>query len=79
MRISYFIPHHNVTGGMKMIMKQIEHLRNRGHWVQAVFRGPEGTPVLPPWAQIDVDAQLLISPSESILTCLKTSEVIIIG
>jgi hypothetical protein len=23
LRISYFLPHHNVTGGMKMIMKQV--------------------------------------------------------
>ncbi len=49
LRIAYLIPHHNVTGGMRMIMSQIALLHKRGHWVQAVFRGAAGSPVLPQW------------------------------
>jgi len=67
LRIAYFIPHHNVTGGMKMIMKQIEHLKARGHWVQAVFRSPDqNSAILPPWAPVAVDSQRLLSMQESI-------------
>jgi hypothetical protein len=54
---------------MKMIMKQIEHLKARGHWVQAVFRSPDvHSAVLPPWAPVSVDSQRLLSMQDSITT-----------
>ena len=50
-----------------MIMKQIEHLKARGHWVQAVFRSPDqNSAILPPWAPVAVDSQRLLSMQESI-------------
>lgn len=81
LRISYLIPHHNVTGGMKMIMKQIEFLHARGHVVQAVYRsGRDSDPVLPPWASdTAVDSTLLLSPQQSVLECFKYSDAIVIG
>lgn len=81
LRVSYLIPHHNVTGGMKMIMKQIELLHARGHWVQAVFRSADASVhALPPWARdVAVDDTLVLSPHQSVVECFKYSDVIVIG
>lgn len=79
LRIGYLIPHHNVTGGMKMIMAQIQRLHERGHWVKAVFRGPPGSPVLPPWAPVPVAAQQLLALSEPTSAAFHDVDVTIIG
>lgn len=81
LRVCYFLPHHNVTGGMKMLIKHIDHLKQRGHWVMAAFRGPLGSPVLPPWATslVKVDEARLISPHESITSVLPAVDIVMIG
>ena len=83
LRIAYLIPHHNVTGGMKMIMKQIQHLKQRGHWVLGAFRSPDPTsPVLPPWAPVPVDSTRLLNMSESIVSLFDTPgglDVVLVG
>lgn len=62
-----------------MIMKQIEFLRSLGHWVQAVFRGPPGSSVLPPWASTPVDSQRLLGMADPLVSILTGVDVAIIG
>ena len=33
LRVLYLLPHHNLTGGMKMLVGQLSALRARGHAV----------------------------------------------
>ena len=40
LRIAYWVPHHNVTGGLKMLFQHIKLLHQRGHWVEAIYRPP---------------------------------------
>jgi hypothetical protein len=80
LRVAYLIPHHNVTGGMKMIMKQIEFLHARGNWVRAVYRGRPEDPVLPPWASdVEVDDKVLLGMEESMLKVMEGVDVLMIG
>ena len=63
-----------------MIMKQIEHLKSRGHWVQAVFRSPDANSrVIPTWAEVEVDSERLLNQHESIVTCFDEVDVVMIG
>ena len=65
-RVIYLLPHHNLTGGMKMLVQQMAMLTGRGHRVCAAFRGPHGSAVLPPWASgVVVAEQVLIGPAET--------------
>ncbi|KAA0174417.1 hypothetical protein FNF27_04014 [Cafeteria roenbergensis] len=81
LRVCYYLPHHNVTGGMKMLIKHLVHLQRRGHWVMAAFRGPIGSPVLPPWARemLTPDAERLILPHENITAVLGDVDVVMLG
>ena len=68
LRVVFLLPHHNLTGGMKMLCLQMRLLKRRGHRVVAVFRGPQGSAVLPPWCQdadAHADSAVLLSPTES--------------
>lgn len=40
LRVLYFLPHHNVTGGMKCLVEHIRLLRIRGMLLTAPFCGP---------------------------------------
>jgi hypothetical protein len=65
LRVLYLVPHHNLTGGMKMLVQQMAILTQRGHHVIAAFRAAHGC-VLPPWAEsLVVASEMLISPSET--------------
>mmetsp|Transcript_24321 Transcript_24321/g.84492 ORF Transcript_24321/g.84492 Transcript_24321/m.84492 type:complete len:455 (-) Transcript_24321:973-2337(-) len=79
LRIAYLIPHHNVTGGLRMILKQLAWLRGRGHSVLAVFRGPPGTPVLPPWSDVEVDREILLPETTSYSACFDHADVVLVG
>jgi glycosyltransferase involved in cell wall biosynthesis len=79
LRVAYLIPHHNVTGGMKMIVAQIAGLRARGHYVLAVFRGAPGSPVMPPWAHIAADEEILLDAAESVSSILSLVDVFLVG
>ena len=49
LRVAYVIPHHHVTGGLKTLCLHIRLLREKGHYVLAVYRpsAPRPTPPVP--------------------------------
>jgi len=78
LRIAYYVPHHNVTGGMKMLVRHMDLLRQRGHYIIALFRPPTGHALgaLPPWAVeagVKVDHEILLLPTMSPLCCFTPS------
>ena len=60
LNIGYLLPHHGLTGGMKMLVNQMEAMKKRGHRVTAFFKGEEGCPVMPDWAGTEVDREVLV-------------------
>jgi hypothetical protein len=63
----YLLPHHNLTGGMKVLCGHVSLLRARGHRVTVAFRSASAARATPPWwPQVgggDAD-ELLLPPGE---------------
>lgn len=79
LRVGYLIPHHNLTGGMKMLMEQIRHLRRRGHKVHAVAHGLSGSTVLPPWTDVTVDSEQRLAREEPLAAAMGDVDVVMAG
>jgi glycosyltransferase involved in cell wall biosynthesis len=79
LRVTYVLPGHTLTGGMKMLIEQMRQLKRRGHTVQAVFRGPAGSPVMPPWADLRADVEVLVDEGKPIAAALPPSDVVVAG
>ncbi|HHY39173.1 MAG TPA: glycosyltransferase family 4 protein [Clostridia bacterium] len=51
MRIGYYFIHLKPTGGMRVIVEQVNRLVEAGHDVTVFYRADEGSPLLPDWIQ----------------------------
>ena len=73
LRVAFLIPHHNLTGGLKILVHHMQALRRRGHWIAAIYRGPPGcSSALPPWASdLIVDESILVALNEPMLSALQ--------
>jgi glycosyltransferase involved in cell wall biosynthesis len=64
----YLLPHHNLTGGMKVLCGHVALLRARGHRVTVAFRSATAARATPPWwPQCGGDGdgdELLLLPGE---------------
>lgn len=63
--IGYILPHKGLTGGLKMLMEQIRHMRRRGHRIYVLYRGDPGEAVLPEWSNVEADREILIPKDRS--------------
>lgn len=77
--IGYFLPPHNLTGGLKMLLEQMRHLHKKGHRIIAYFRGGEGEPVLPSWFNLKVSKEVLVPSNKSFLDYVDDSDIAIAG
>ena len=77
--IGYFLPHKNLTGGLKMLLEQMKHLRKRGHKVYAFYRGENEDSVFPSWLRFQVDKEIIIQKGQSYLPYINDCDVGIIG
>jgi hypothetical protein len=59
----YVLPHHNLTGGMKILLEHVRRLRARGHRVRAAYRG-RAAQAIPPWSDVVADGEI-VSPVEA--------------
>lgn len=79
MRIGYLLPHQNLTGGLKMLLAQMEMLKNKGHHVTAFFRGMEGQRALPSWTDVEADREVIIPPFETFKKYVEDCDVVVAG
>ncbi|MFC7394382.1 glycosyltransferase [Scopulibacillus cellulosilyticus] len=77
--IGYLIPHHNVTGGLKVLLQQMKKLREQGHHIYAYFKGEQGTPVLPSWFELEVDKEILVPTHESFANVIGECDIAVAG
>jgi len=75
----YLLPHHAVTGGMKVLVEQVARLRARGHRVRAAVRGPRGARALPPWARGGVDGEIVAAPGEALPPLVGRADAVVVG
>ncbi|WP_050613738.1 glycosyltransferase family 4 protein [Bacillus testis] len=79
LKIGYLLPHHGMTGGMKMLLNQMDLLHKQGHHITAFFKGEEGSTVLPKWADIEVDRQVLVPLDHLLKDHCRDCDVIVAG
>jgi glycosyltransferase involved in cell wall biosynthesis len=76
--VGYLVPHHAVTGGMKILLAQMRELRARGHRVRAIGR-TRGAPVLPAWSDLQVDEQVSIGRADPLAPAFAGCDVAVAG
>lgn len=79
LRVAFVLPHHNLTGGLKMLLEQIRWLRRRHHRVRVLYRGNAGDPVLPSWTDVQADEEVLVPRDQSYLPYLSGCHVAAAG
>ncbi len=79
LKLAYFLPHHNLTGGLKMLLSQMDAMRKRGHYITALYKGEEGDFVLPSWCRIEVDEEILIPHNQLARDYADDCDVIVAG
>jgi glycosyltransferase involved in cell wall biosynthesis len=79
MKIGYLLPHQNLTGGLKMLLAQMEMLKNNGHHVTAYYRGMEGQRALPSWTDIEVNREVIIPPFEPFKKYVEDCDIVVAG
>ncbi|PRW45111.1 glycosyl transferase group 1 [Chlorella sorokiniana] len=55
LKVAFCIPHHNVTGGLKMLLEQMRLLKLRGHHIVALTRSDTANTAVPPWSDVQAD------------------------
>lgn len=78
LRITYLVPHHNLTGGLKVLLEQIRWLGARGHRVRAVFRG-RASRALPPWSDVAAAEERILPEGASLAEAFEGSDVVVCG
>jgi glycosyltransferase involved in cell wall biosynthesis len=74
----YVLPHHAVTGGMKVLLEHVRHLRARGHRVRAAYRGPEGR-AIPAWSDVRCDGEIVNPPDTALGPRLGGADAVVVG
>ncbi|MBH0228848.1 glycosyltransferase [Halobacillus yeomjeoni] len=77
--VGYFLPHKNLTGGMKMLLQQMIHLRRRGHKIIAFYRSDKDKSALPSWMKVEVDEDIVVPENQSYLAHLSKCDVGVVG
>ena len=79
MKIGYIIPHQNLTGGLKMLLAQMEMLKKNGHHVTAYYRGVEGQRALPSWTDVEADSEVIVPPLDTYKNYVEDCDVVVAG
>lgn len=77
--IGYFLPHKNLTGGLKMLLEQMKHLRTKGHKVYAFYKGDREDSALPKWMHLQVDKEIIVPSSDSFVSYITDCDVGVAG
>lgn len=79
LKVAYVLPGQWLTGGMKMLMEQIRQLRQRGHYVRAVAYDNGSGTVMPPWADVKADEEILLPRGAALHRALRDANVVVLG
>jgi glycosyltransferase involved in cell wall biosynthesis len=76
--VAYLVPHHQITGGIKILVEHMARLRARGHRVRAVARG-DAPSAVPPWAKLRVDEDVVVPFGAPFAPALRGAGVAVVG
>jgi len=76
LRVAYVIPHHHVTGGLKIMCEHLRLLSKLGHNVLAIHWSDRANSALPPWCDVKVAEDYVLSSRKSIAEIFKGPEAV---
>ncbi|CAK0780281.1 hypothetical protein CVIRNUC_004997 [Coccomyxa viridis] len=81
LRVLYFLPHHNVTGGMKCLVEHVRLLKLRGHTVIAAHRSDTADRAMPPWSPVTATVDVVCRLHQRINDVYDVSQidVVVVG
>ncbi|MBB6449214.1 glycosyltransferase involved in cell wall biosynthesis [Geomicrobium halophilum] len=79
LKIGYVLPHRELTGGLKMLIQQMEKLKARGHEIHAFLRGDPESKVLPDWAALAVNQEIAIPAGELYIDYVEDCDIVVAG
>ncbi len=74
----YLLPHHNLTGGMKILLEHIRRLRARGHRVRAAYRG-FAKRAIPEWSDVETDGEIVNEATVGLGPRLTGADAVVVG
>lgn len=77
--LGYILPHDRLTGGLKMLLEQMKHLRKRGHRIVAVRKGTGNGGVTPSWYNASFDEEILVPPEQGYERYVNDCDLLIAG
>ncbi|BCZ46680.1 hypothetical protein psyc5s11_27470 [Clostridium gelidum] len=79
LNIAYVLPHKSITGGLKILIKQMKFLKNRGHSITGILQGEFTGSIFPDTNRIEIDKELIISNNDRLDNYLKDYDLVIVG
>jgi glycosyltransferase involved in cell wall biosynthesis len=74
----YLLPHHHLTGGMKILLEHVRRLRARGHRVRTAFRGHARCSI-PPWSDVASDGEIVHDAATPLGPALHGADAVVVG
>ncbi|WP_242277867.1 glycosyltransferase family 4 protein [Bacillus cereus group sp. BfR-BA-01446] len=75
--ITYILPHKRLTGGLKMLIMQMEQLKIRGHKVNAILKSDIEQSAIPAFYPIRIDSDIVIPTSSQYKEYISETDVIV--
>lgn len=79
LNIAYILPHKSVTGGLKVLIKQMKMLKERGHSITGILQGNYTESIFPDTNKIEIDKEIILSWNDKIDDYLNDYDVIVTG
>ena len=80
LKITYLLPHKNLTGGLKMLLQQIKYLKKRGHEIFVCLKSAdEKQTAIPNWFDLEVDKEIIIPTNKTFLQYIPSCDIIVAG
>ena len=78
LHVTYILPHHHLTGGMKILVEHVRGLRARGHRVRTLLRG-RASRAIPAWSDVQADEERVLAMDEPTAPALAGTDVVVVG
>lgn len=79
LKLTFVMPHKNLTGGLKMLYEQMKFLQKRGHRIQIILKGNTDCAKADWVADFTPDEDTVISQYERFIDHIKDSQLIFAG
>lgn len=77
LNITYVLPHKKLTGGLKMLLMQMEQMKLKGHKVNAILKSDTEQSAIPEFYPIQIDRDVVIPNSKDYKDYIADEDIIV--